>query len=152
MGDRKFEQMHGLYFEDISVGMVATFEKRISDEDVAAFARISGDVNPLHLDDEFARQTRAGGRVVHGMVTASLISTLVGCKLPGPGCLWMGQTLRFLRPVKAGALVSARAEVVETDVDRQRVRMRTTCRVADDLVIDGEALVWVPSRGGPPDT
>ena len=146
MKKRELESVHGLYFEDIDIGMSASFEKVVSSEDVEAFAGLSGDWNPLHLDDEFARGTRAGERVVHGMVTASLISTLVGCKLPGPGCLWMGQTLRFLKPVRAGERVHARAEVIEIIAGKQRVRMRTTCHVGEVTVIDGEALVWAPSR------
>lgn len=140
------DSLHGFYFEDIEIGMSESFEKTVSEEDVIAYAGLSGDVNPLHMDDEFARGTRAGERVVHGMVTASLISTLVGCRLPGPGCLWMGQTIRFLKPVRAGERVRARAEVVEILRERQRIRMLTTCQVGEITVIDGEALVWVPSR------
>ena len=146
MHQREFDKLHGYYFEEIRVGMSARFEKVIRERDVQAFAEISGDVNPLHLDDAFASRTRAGERVVHGMVTASLISTLVGCRLPGPGCLWMGQVLKFVKPVRVGERVEAEATVIETIADRQRVRMRTTCKVDDTTVVDGEALVWVPSR------
>ncbi len=146
MDQQDFELMHGFYLEEIEIGMSAGVDKVIGKDDVKAFVGISGDTNPLHLDDEFASKTRVGERVVHGMVSASLISTLVGCKLPGPGCLWMGQTLRFLKPVRVGDRVEARAEVVEVLKERQRVRMQTTCRVGELTVIDGEALVWVPSR------
>jgi len=146
MDQQDFERVHGFYLEEIEIGMSAGVDKVIGEEDVKAFAGISGDTNPLHLDDDFARKTRVGERVVHGMVSASLISTLVGCKLPGPGCLWMGQTLRFLKPVRVGDRVEARAEVVEVLKQKQRVRMQTTCRVGELAVIDGEALVWVPSR------
>lgn len=146
MDQQDFERAHGFYLEEIEVGMSAGVDKVIGEDDVNAFVGISGDANPLHLDDEFARKTRVGERVVHGMVSASLISTLVGCKLPGPGCLWMRQTLRFLKPVKVGDRVEARAEVVEVLKQKQRVRMQTTCRVGELAVIDGEALVWVPSR------
>lgn len=146
MSRQNIDSLHGFYIEDIEIGMSESFEKTVSEEDVAAFAGLSGDTNPLHLDDEFARGTRVGERVVHGMVTASLISTLVGCRLPGPGCLWMGQTVRFLKPVRVGERVRARAEVVEIMRERQRIRMLTTCQVGENTVIDGEALVWVPSR------
>ena len=135
MSRQDIDSLHGLYIEDIEIGMSASFEKTVSERDVTAFATLSGDTNPLHLDEEFARGTRAGQRVVHGMVTASLISTLVGCRLPGPGCLW-----------RVGARVLARAEVVEIMQERQRIRMLTTCQVGETVVIDGEALVWVPSR------
>lgn len=146
MQQEEFDRLHGFYLEDLKVGMHAEVSKVFHDADVDAYAGISGDVNPLHLDDEFAALTRAGGRVVHGMVTASLISTLVGCKLPGPGCLWMGQTIKFMQPVNTGDRVRATATVTELMLQKQRVRMHTQCRVGDTVVVDGEALVWVPSR------
>ena len=141
-----FEQTHGFYFEDLRVGMSATISKAFSDQDVLLYAQLSTDDNPLHLHEEFARRTRAGGRVIHGMVTASLISSIVGTRLPGPGCLWMSQELRFVKPVRVGENVDARAEVVELIGVKQRVRLVTTCRVNDAVVLKGEALVWVPSR------
>lgn len=148
MQDDEFERLHGFYFEDLEVGMSAEVVKIIGEADVAAFAGISGDDNPLHLDQEFAARTRTAGRVVHGMVTASLISTLVGVHLPGPGSLWMGQTLKFLRPVKVGDEVRARATVTGLIEAKQRVVMQTRCSVGDTVVIDGEATVWTPRKGG----
>ena len=140
-----FDRLHGFYFEDLEVGMNAEVTKVISEADVQTFANLSGDMNPLHLNQEFAKLTRTEGRVVHGMVTASLLSTIVGYKLPGPGCLWMSQTLRFLHPVRTGDKVRARGSIVELIPDKQRVRMEMVCRVEDQNVITGEALVWVPS-------
>ena len=146
MQREEFDRLHGFYFEDLEVGMNAEVTKVISEADVQAFADLSGDMNPLHLDEEFAKHTRTGGRVVHGMVSASLLSTIVGYKLPGPGCLWMAQTLRFLQPVRIGDRVRARGSIVEIMADKQRVRMEMTCQVEEQNVIEGEALLWVPSR------
>ena len=140
-----FDRLHGFYFEDLEVGMNAEVSKVIGEADVRTFADLSGDMNPLHLNEEFARLTRTEGRVVHGMVTASLLSTIVGYKLPGPGCLWISQTLRFLHPVRIGDKVRARGSIIELMPDKQRVRMEMICRVEDQHVIEGEALVWVPS-------
>ena len=145
MRQEDFDRLHGFYFEDLEVGMNAEVAKVISEADVRAFADLSGDMNPLHLNEEFAKHTRTGGRVVHGMVSASLLSTIVGYKLPGPGCLWMAQTLRFLHPVRIGDRVCARGSIVELLPDKQRVKMKMICRVKRQNVIEGEALVWVPS-------
>ena len=145
MRQEDFDRLHGFYFEDLEVGMNTEVTKVISEADVRAFADLSGDMNPLHLNKEFATHTRTEGRIVHGMVSASLLSTIVGYKLPGPGCLWMSQTLRFLHPVRIGDKVRARGSIVELMQDKQRVKMEMVCRVEDQNVIEGEALVWVPS-------
>lgn len=144
--EQDYALQHGHYFEDMQPGLTAVVSKTFSDADLSMYAGVSGDANPLHLSEEFARHTRLGGRVVHGMVTASLISTLVGTRLPGPGCLWMSQELRFLAPVRVGQTVLARATVTEVFADKQQARMQTTCEVGDTIVIDGHALVWVPRR------
>lgn len=141
-----FEALHGYYIEDLETGMSVTLTKAFAEDDLAMYARLSTDDNPLHMNEEFAARTRAGGRVVHGMVTASLISAIVGTRLPGPGCLWMEQALRFLAPVRVGDLVSARAVVDDVDRGKQRVRLRTTCFVGGKAVLEGSALIWVPSR------
>lgn len=137
---------HGYYFEDLKLGMCASLEKVFSDKDVLAYVEISEDDNPLHLDVEFAATTRVKTPIMHGMVTASLISALVGTKLPGPGCLWMSQELKFLAPTRVGDRVHATAEVMEIIEDKQRVKLNTICRVGDTIVIDGEALIWAPSK------
>ncbi len=144
-----YETLHGYYIEDLEIGMSASVGKAFAESDVAVYAQLSTDTNPLHLNEEFAAHTRAGGRVLHGMITASLISAIVGTRLPGPGCLWMGQDMRFLAPVRIGETVLARAEVVEIDRERQRVHLSTTCSVGDTVVLDGRAELWVPSRSDP---
>lgn len=141
-----FERLHGYYIEDLEPGMSASIAKAFSDRDLAAYAKLSMDDNPLHLNEEFAARTRTGGQVLHGMITASLISAIIGTRLPGPGCLWMSQEMRFLEPVRIGSTVVARAEVSDVDRQRQRIRLATICSVTGRVVLDGSALVWVPSR------
>lgn len=141
-----YETRRGYWIEELATGMTATVSKAFSEADVAVYAQISTDTNPLHLDEAFAVHTRAGGRVLHGMVTASLISAIIGTRLPGPGCLWMAQDMRFLAPVRIGETVHARAEIVELDRQKQRVALATICEVDGGNVLEGRATVWVPSR------
>lgn len=141
-----FEALHGYYLEDIEKGMSASVSKAFTEQDVAMYARVSLDDNPLHMNEAFAARTRTGGRVVHGMVTASLISAIIGTRLPGPGCLWMAQDNRFLALVRIGETVRATATVDEIDTAKQRVRLTTICEVGGKSVLEGHALVWVPSR------
>ncbi|MEZ5667817.1 MAG: MaoC family dehydratase [Alphaproteobacteria bacterium] len=141
------EELHGYYVEDLAVGMTAVFGKTVTEADLIMFAGVSGDTNPLHLDEEFASRTRFGGRIVHGMLTASLISTLIGTKLPGPGCIYISQDLKFRAPVRVGDTVETRATVTEVDVERRRVVLKTVCTVKGQPVLDGEAKILVPTRG-----
>ena len=96
------EARSGYFFEDLAIGMSAEFRRVIGDEEMRLFADLTGDDNPLHFDDDFAEQSRFGGRIVHGMCTAALISTVIGTRLPGPGCIYLSQTLRFTAPVRPG--------------------------------------------------
>lgn len=141
-----FDQLHGYYIEDLEVGMSTEISKAFSQRDLAMYAELSTDDNPLHMNEEFAARTRTGGSVLHGMITASLISAIIGTRLPGPGCLWMSQEMRFLAPVRVGETVRAAARVTDVDREKQRVRLATVCTVAGHVVLDGHALVWVPSR------
>ncbi len=136
----------GYCFEDLEVGMRAEYRRLISQADVELFAEVSGDVNPLHLDAAFAGRTMFEGRIVHGMYTAAMISTVIGTRLPGPGCIYMSQDLRFLAPVRAGDEVVASATVVELFCEKRRTRLETLCRVGETVVVRGEALILVPTR------
>lgn len=136
----------GLYFEDLSIGQSATFGKTISEADILMFAGVSGDTNPVHLDAEYAAATPFKERIAHGMLSAGLISAVLGTKLPGPGAVYVGQTLKFRAPVKIGDTVTARAEVIELDPSKRRVVLRTQCLIKGKVVVDGEATVMVPSR------
>lgn len=132
-------------FEELSVGDEATFTKTVTEADVTLYAGITGDMNPLHVDREAAERSRFGGRIAHGMLTAGFVSTVLGTRLPGPGCIYLSQTLRFTRPVRIGDTVTARAEVTALDPDDRRVRLTTTCVNQDgDEVLEGEAELLVP--------
>ena len=138
-----------VYFEDLSLGMTETYAKPVHSHDVVGFAEISGDRNPIHLSEHFAAQTPFGGRIAHGLYTASLISAVIGTRLPGPGAIYLSQTLNFRAPVKIGDTVVASVEVVEIVDKGRRVKLRCQCRVGDTVVLDGEALVKVPPRPDP---
>ena len=139
-------ELHGYYFEDLEVGMADSFGKTITEADVVLFAGVSGDINPSHIDEEFAKTTRMKTRVAHGMLTASLISAVLGTRLPGPGCLFVSHTSNFRAPVMIGDTVTARATVARLDTKRNLVEFETACEVGGKTVLDGSALLWVPSR------
>ena len=135
-----------VYIEDIEVGQTARFEKRLDEDAVRAFAEISGDANPVHLDADYAASTRFGRPIVHGLLTASLISTVVGTRLPGMGSIYVSQTLRFRKPVYVGDVVRAEVTVREVHPQRRRVLLDTRCYVGETLVLEGEAVMLAPSR------
>lgn len=139
--------LHGYYIEDLDEGMSATFSKTITEADITNFAGVSGDTNPVHLDEEFASATMFKGRIAHGMLSAGFISTVVGTKLPGPGCIYVSQNLKFRAPVRAGDTVRAVATVKSINLKTKRVVLDTVCSVGDTAVITGEATIMVPSRG-----
>ena len=139
-------KLHGLYFEDLKEGMQDAYAKTITDADVITFAGISGDTNPVHLNHEFASETMFEGQVAHGMLTASFISTVIGTKLPGPGCIYVSQNLRFKAPVKVGETVTAECTVTKMIPEKRMIEMSTICSVAGKPVLEGLATVLVPSR------
>lgn len=141
-----FAAMNGLYLEDLKVGMSAMFGKTVTEADIMAFAGVSGDTNPIHLHDGFARTTRFGQRIAHGMLSGSFISTVIGTKLPGPGSVYISQTMNFMAPVLIGETITAVATVTEIDERRRRVTLKTQCLNGDKVVIDGEAQILVPRR------
>lgn len=136
----------GYCIEDLEEGMSATYGKTITEADVVLFAGISGDDNPIHVDEEYAQGTRFEGRVVHGMFLAGLISCVVGTRLPGPGAIYMGQTLKFRSPVRIGETVRVLATVIDVDREKRRVKLDTRCVVGERLVADGEGMLLVESR------
>jgi 3-hydroxybutyryl-CoA dehydratase len=141
-----------LYFEDLSVGMTETLSKVIDSSDVVGFAEVTGDRNPIHLSEHFAAKTPFGTRIAHGLYTASLISAVLGTRLPGPGAVYISQTLNFRAPVKIGDTVDVNVTVVELVPGKYRARLTCTCSVSGDVALDGEAWVKVPSKdaGGRP--
>ena len=141
-----------LFFEDLSVGMTERLSKTVSSSDVVGFAEVTGDRNPIHLSEHFAAKTAFGTRIAHGLYTASLISAVLGTRLPGPGAIYISQTLNFRAPVKIGDTVEVTVQVMELVPEKSRARLTCTCSVDGEIVLDGEALVKVPSKasGGRP--
>jgi 3-hydroxybutyryl-CoA dehydratase len=137
----------GYFIEDLTTGMSASFGKTVSEADIVMFAGVSGDTNPVHLDQTFAEKTPFKTRIAHGMLSAGFISTVIGTKLPGPGAIYMSQTLRFKAPVKIGDTVTATCTITEIIPEKKRAVLSTICKVGDTVVIEGEALIMVPSRG-----
>lgn len=140
------DDLHGYYLDDLKEGMSAAFGKTVTDADVMTFAGVSGDTNPVHLNDDFAKNTMFKGRIAHGIFGASLISAVLGTKLPGPGCIYVNQSLKFKAPVKIGETLTARVTVKSINKEKKLVTLDTVCTVADKPVIEGEATVMVPAR------
>jgi 3-hydroxybutyryl-CoA dehydratase len=140
------DELRGKYLDEITDGMSAVFSKTVTEADIVLFAGITGDTNPVHLDEEFAKPTMFKGRIAHGMLTAGFISAVFGTKLPGPGCVYLSQNLKFKAPVKIGDTVKARVTVSAVDQAKARVTFATTCHVGDQIVLDGEAQLMVPRR------
>ncbi len=131
----------------LQVGQTAEFSKTVTESDVTLFAGITGDFNPAHVDEVRASASRFGGRIAHGMLSAGFISACIAMRLPGPGAIYLSQTLKFTRPVRIGDTVTARVEVLEWNEGKRRARLLTTCRnQRGELVIEGEALVLVPDE------
>jgi 3-hydroxybutyryl-CoA dehydratase len=136
----------GKTLDQLNIGDRASISRQITERDVIRFAEITGDINPIHMDKLYAEQTIFGERIAHGMLTASLISAVLGLKLPGPGNIYVSQSLKFKTPVKFGDVIEAEVEVVEKIPERNRVRLKTTCRNQDGtVVLEGEAVV-IPRR------
>ena len=131
-------------FDDLSVGQTASLGKTITEADILMFAAVSTDTNPVHIDAEAAKASMFKERIAHGMLSAGLISAVLGTRLPGPGTIYLGQTLRFRAPVRIGDTVTATVEVTALDAAEQRATLKTTCSVAGKPVIEGEAQVQLP--------
>ena len=132
--------------EEITIGMEISYSQTITDADVKSFAGISGDHNPIHVSDEYAQNSRFKKRMAHGLMSASFFSALFGTKIPGPGCVYVSQSLRFKRPVYLDDTVIATVIVSEVDTANRRVSFRTICKVLNKIVIDGEAELYMPKK------
>lgn len=135
-----------IVIEDLEVGMTRYLQKQVTDHDIELFAEVSTDRNPVHLDDDYAQDTIFEGRIAHGMLTAGLISAVIGEQLPGHGTVYLGQTLKFMAPVRPGDMVRAEVTVETIDHAKRRVTLATRCLVGDTVVLKGEAVVLAPSR------
>ncbi|WP_149538748.1 MaoC family dehydratase [Siccirubricoccus phaeus] len=136
----------GMSFEELSVGQSASFGKTVTEADIVLFAAVTGDTNPMHLNADYARGTIFGERIAHGMLAAGLITKVLGTQLPGPGTIYLSQSLQFRAPVRIGQTVTATVEVVALQAEKRRATLSTRCTVAGKVVMEGEALVSVPSR------
>ena len=134
------------YIEDLQPGMSASFTKSVSERDVELFGEVSGDTNPVHFDEAFAKMTPFKGRIAHGVLTASYISTVLGMDMPGPGTIFLGLTTRFKAPVRIGDTVTATCTVREVVAEKRRVVFDCVCKVGDTVVIEGDATVMTPAR------
>lgn len=136
----------GCFFEDLSVGQKASFGKTITEADIVLFAAVTGDTNPMHLNAEYAKDSIFGERIAHGMLAAGLITKVMGTQLPGPGTIYLSQSLRFRKPVRIGDTVTATVEITALNAEKYRATLTTVCTVKGEPVLEGEALVAVPSR------
>lgn len=135
-----------IFVDELEIGMRRSLVKTVTDQDIALFAEVSTDRNPVHLDDEYARDTVFSGRIAHGILTAGLISAVIGEQLPGHGTVYLGQTLKFLAPVRPGDRVEAEVRVADIEPARRRVALDCLAKVGDTVVLKGEALVLAPAR------
>lgn len=135
-----------IYIEDLEIGLSRHLVKEVTDRDIALFAEVSTDHNPVHMDDDYAKGTIFHGRIAHGILTAALISAVIGEQLPGHGTIYLGQTLKFLAPVRPGDSVRAEVTVAEIDITKRRVTLDCVCTVGRTKVLMGQATVLAPSR------
>lgn len=135
-----------LYIEDLYEGQEASLSKTISDDDIYEFARLSGDNNPVHIDDEYASKTIFKKRIAHGFLSASFISTLIASELPGPGSIYIKQSLKFLGPVFVGETILVKVKVIEVNMEKKRVKLLTECLNSEKVIITGEAEILVNSK------
>jgi len=140
-----FLELQNLFFEDLTVGRTERISKTVSSSDIVGFAELTGDRNPIHLSEHFAAKTPFGGRIAHGLYTAGLISAVLGTRLPGPGAIYISQTLNFRAPVRIDDTVDVEVKVLELIPEKCRARLSCICSVKGEVVLDGEALVKVPS-------
>lgn len=138
--------MQGKFLEELSVGQSAQLVRTVTEADIVAFAEVTGDTNPVHLDADYAATTSFGQRIAHGMLSAGYISAVLGTTLPGPGAIYLSQALKFKRPVKIGDEVVAQVTVTEINEAKAQVTLATVCKVGGKAVVDGEAVVMVPRK------
>lgn len=137
------------YIDDLSVGQSASYTRTVTESDVQKFGEVSGDFNPLHFDETYAKATVFRGRIAHGVLSLSFISTVLGTQLPGAGAIFLGATVRFKSPVRIGDTVTATCTVKEINRPRNRVIFECNCKVGNSIVVECETQVMVPSRRNP---
>jgi 3-hydroxybutyryl-CoA dehydratase len=143
---RDFSEVYLYNFEDLKLGQTASIARTVSEADILAFAGVSGDSNPVHVDEEFAASTMFKGRIAHGVLSVSYISTVIGTKLPGPGTIYLSQSVKFKAPVRIGDTVVTRVTITALEADKRRATLSTVCTVGDNEVTVGEAQILLPKR------
>ena len=138
------ELLNGYSFVELEVGMSAIYSRTITDTDLRNFSGVTGDTNPMHLNEEYAQETYFKKCIVHGFLTAGLLSTVIGTKLPGPGCIYVSQSIYFKAPVYVGDTVYAKVVVTELQPEKHRAVLQTQCLVKEKIVLDGEAVIQLP--------
>jgi len=139
--------MTGKTIDEIKIGDAAEFAKTVTESDIYTYAGLSGDFNPAHVNEAYAKNTFFETRIAHGMLSAGFISAILGTQLPGPGAIYLKQELKFMAPVKIGDTITAKAEVIEINQEKNRIKLKTTCsNQNNELVIDGEAVVMPPKK------
>jgi len=145
-GSKRMTEVNGYYLEDLEIGQSASFGKTITEADVVMFAGVSGDINPIHINDDYAKKTMFHGRIAHGILTAGVLSAVIGTRLPGPGSIYLSQELKFKAPVRIGDTVQAKVTVNEILLEKKQVVLNCVCTVGKTTVIEGEAHIMVPHR------
>ncbi|MBE03965.1 MAG: (R)-hydratase [Gammaproteobacteria bacterium] len=147
MEAEKLQNIHPVtFFEDLREGMSAEYTRLVTQQEIEMFAELTGDKNPIHLDPSFAEKSIFKTRIAHGMLIGSFISTVIGTRMPGPGCIYLSQSLNFMSPARAGEKVTAMAQVMELHPKKYRATFKTVCKVNTRILLDGTALIQVPSR------
>ena len=146
MSDNVYKKLHGYFVEDLSVGQSESLLKKITEKDIKTFSILTGDTNPVHVNDDFAKKTIFKKKIAHGFLSASLISTVIATKLPGPGSIYLSQTLKFLSPVFIDDEVVTKITIKSIDLLKKRVILTTESFILEKKIITGEALVLVDSK------
>ena len=141
-----FDELRGYYIDELEAGMTNVYVRTVTETDIVQYSQISGDDNPLHVNEEFARKTVFKGRIAHGMLTCGYISAVLGTQLPGPGCAYLNQNLNFRAPVRVGDTVQTRVTVKLVEPEANRATCEVVCSIGEKVVIDGMATLWVPNR------
>tara|TARA_X000001036_G_scaffold197653_1_gene186090 strand:+ start:202 stop:666 length:465 start_codon:yes stop_codon:yes gene_type:complete len=146
MSNNIYKKLHGYFVEDLSVGQSVSLQKKITEKDIMDFSTLTGDTNPVHVNDDFAKKTIFKERIAHGFLSASLISTVIATKLPGPGSIYLSQNLKFLAPVFIDDEVVTKVTIKNIDLLKKRVLLITESFISEKKIITGEALVLVDSK------
>tara|TARA_B100000579_G_scaffold429377_1_gene441028 strand:- start:713 stop:1165 length:453 start_codon:yes stop_codon:yes gene_type:complete len=146
MDENSFAELHGFFIEDLKINQTAEYTKTVTENDIKTFVEVSGDDNPVHTNEEFAKRTIFKKKIAHGFLTASFISTVIATKLPGPGCIYISQSLKFLAPVFINDTINVKVKIVDLNIEKKRVKLLTECCKNEKKILTGEAEILVGSK------